>query len=57
MGFKLTNIQDSMANEEEYVEIGLHCTEICRALDRGMKGKGLDELSQSVFDAITQLTT
>jgi len=57
MGYKFTNDQDSMANELEYVEIGLHCADICEALDRGMKGKGLDELSQSVCDAINRLTT
>ena len=57
MGYKFTNDQDSMANELEYVEIGLHCADICEALDRGMKGKSLDELSQSVCDAINRLTT
>jgi len=56
MGYKLTNIQDSMANELDFVEIGLHCADICGALDRGMKGKSLDELSQSVCDAINRLT-
>jgi len=57
MGYKLTNVQDSTANELEFVEIGLHCADICEALDTGMKGKGLDELSQSVCDAINRLTT
>ena len=45
-----------MANELEYVELGLECADICRALDRGMDGKKLDDLSQSVCDAINQLT-
>ena len=49
--------QDSMANKLDYVELGLECAEICRALDRGMNGKKLDELSLSVCDAINQLTT
>jgi hypothetical protein len=46
-----------MANEQEYVELGLSCADICRALDRGMNGKKLGDLSQSVCEAINQLTT
>ena len=46
-----------MTNEADYVEIGLTCADICNALGRGMNGKRLDDLSQSVCDAITQLTT
>jgi len=46
-----------MINEREYVELGLGCADICRALDRGMRGKTLDDLSQSVCEAINQLTT
>jgi len=45
-----------MANEVDYVELGLSCADICRALDRGMNGKKLNDLSQSVCDAINQLT-
>ena len=45
-----------MANEREYVELGLSCGDICRALERGMSGKKMDDLSQSVCDAIAQLT-
>lgn len=44
-----------MANELEYVELGLQCADICTALDRGMDGKKLGDLSQSVCDAINQL--
>ena len=46
-----------MANELDYVELGLSCAEVCEALDQGLKGRGLDELSQSVLRAIGQLTT
>jgi hypothetical protein len=46
-----------MANEQDYVELGLSCADICRALDRGMNGKKLGDLSQSVCEAINQLTT
>jgi len=52
-----THYQDSMANELDYVELGLSCANICGALDRGMSGKRLEELSQSVCDAINHLTT
>ena len=43
-------------NKRDYVEIGLHCAEVCTALGRGMNGKTLNDLSQSVCDAISQLT-
>ena len=46
-----------MANERDYVELGLYCADVCKALDRGMNGRRLDELSQSVRDAMGQLTT
>ena len=54
---KFTHNQDSMTNELDYVELGLSCAKICAALDRGMNGKRLDELSRPVVDAIHQLTT
>ena len=49
--------QESVVNELDYVELGLFCVDICRALNRGMDGKKLDDLSQSVRGAINQLTT
>ena len=45
-----------MLNKDEYVELGLLCARVCGALDRGMGGKKLGDLSQSVCDAINQLT-
>ena len=48
--------QDSMANETDYVELGLACTDVCKALDRGMNGRKLDDFNQSVREAIEQLT-
>ena len=57
MEVELTYIQDSMMNEQDYVELGLSCADICRALARGMDGKKLNDLSQSVCEAINQLTT
>ena len=46
-----------MANEMDYVEIALTCADICKALDRGLIGRRLDELSQPVLAAIEQLDT
>ena len=46
-----------MVNKTDYVELGLACADVCRALDRGVNGRRLDELSQPVFEAIEQLTT
>ena len=54
---RFTHSQDTMVNEQDYVELGLSCADICKALDRGMNGKKLDDLSKSVYDAINQLTT
>jgi len=44
-----------MLTKLEYVELGLACADVCRALDRGMNGKRLDEIGQSVCKAIEQL--
>ena len=49
-------LQDTMANEQDYVELGLNHVQIYTALDRGINGKRLDDLSQSVCKAISQLT-
>ena len=46
-----------MVNEQDYVDLGLSCADICKAHDRGMGEKKLDDLSKSVCDAINQLTT
>jgi len=53
---ELTRSQESMINAMDYVELGLFCSDICRALDRGMNEKKLNDLSQSMCDAINQLT-
>ena len=50
------SIQDSMVNKTDYVELGLACANVCKALDRGTSGRRLDELVPSVWEAITQLT-
>ena len=48
--------QDSMANKTDYVELGLACANVCAALGRGMGGKRLDDVKQSVREAIAQLS-
>ena len=54
---RLTCNQDSVVNKTDYVELGLACVDVCGALDRGMKGGRVNELSRSVLEAIGQLTT
>ena len=54
--FRFTFIQDSKANKQDYVQLGLSCADVCKALDRGLGGRRLDELSQSLLGAIEQLT-
>ena len=44
-----------MANRADYVELGLACADVCKALQRGLGEKKLDDLSQSVREAIEQL--
>jgi len=46
-----------MANRLDYVELGLACAGVCKALDRGINEGRTNELSQSVYDAIGDLTT
>ena len=46
-----------MANKADYVELGLNCADVCKALDQGIKGRKLDDLNQPVLDAIARLTT
>ena len=44
-----------MANEQDYVNLGLSCAKICKALERGMDGRKLNELSKSMREAISEL--
>ena len=45
-----------MINQMDYVELGLACADVCAALDRGLSGKRLSDLSNPVCEAINQLT-
>ena len=40
----------------DYFELGLACADVCIALSRGLNGKKLNELNDSVCEAINQLT-
>jgi hypothetical protein len=57
MSLRFTDSQDSVAYEQDYVDIGLFCADVCRTLDRGLSGRHLNELSRSVRGAIEELTT
>jgi len=52
----LAMIRDSTANKTDYVDLGITCADVCKALHRGMNGRSLDELSRSVREAVEQLT-
>jgi hypothetical protein len=45
-----------MTNEEDCVELGLACADVCTALSRGVNGKLLNDLNDSACEAIKQLT-
>lgn len=45
-----------MANQEDYIALGLTCADICTALEQGLDGKELSELTQPVRKAIKRLT-
>ena len=45
-----------MFNKRDYVDLGKLCAGVCKALDRGSKGRQSDELSLSVLEAIEELT-
>ena len=57
VGFKFTFPQDPMFDKQDYVNLGRLCAGVCEALERGSKGRRLDELSPSTLGTIEQLTT
>jgi hypothetical protein len=46
-----------MINRIDYVELGLACAHICAIFERGLEGKGSDNISDSVREVIKELTT
>ncbi|KAF9781681.1 P-loop containing nucleoside triphosphate hydrolase protein, partial [Thelephora terrestris] len=53
----LAMIRDLMANEEDYVKLGLFCADVCQVLKRGLDGRQTDDLNNSVLAAIEKLQT
>ena len=53
----IESVQESMMNDADCVELGLACADVCTALSRGLDGKSLKDLNDSVNEAIKQLTT
>ncbi|KAH9005596.1 hypothetical protein EDB86DRAFT_1463631 [Lactarius hatsudake] len=51
----LTTIRDQMANDQDCVDLGVLCASVCDALKRGTDGKKLEDLNESVRDAIRRL--
>jgi hypothetical protein len=46
-----------MTNEEDYMDLGVSCGDVCQALYQGLKGRQLDDISQPVLGAIGKLTS
>ena len=46
-----------MADERDYIDLGLSCIDVCKALELAMYGKTLNDLNKSARDAINQLIT
>ena len=45
-----------MANNQDFVDLGKECGDVCQVLYRKLKGRKLDQLNQSILDAIGELT-
>ena len=48
--FELTFTQDFAIDEQDYVNVGWFCADMCKALNRGLEGRQLDELTRSMLD-------
>ena len=46
-----------MANKDDFVDLGIYCVDICKALKRGTDGKELNELSGPMRTAMEELET
>ena len=44
-----------MGNKDDYVGLGLSCGEVCKALDRGLKGTEPEEPNETALEAIDRL--
>ena len=57
MTFWFKSLQDSVVDEQDYVELGLSCADVSQALERGLEGRQMNELSRPMLGAIEKLTT
>ena len=57
MNFWLTSIQDTMSNDQDYVNLGLTCADVCQACYQRLEVRPLEELNRPVSNAIRDLTT
>ena len=54
---QLMFFQDTVVKKHNYVDLGLACADVCKALDRGLNRRPGDQFNESVREAIEQLTT
>ena len=45
-----------MANDQDYVDLGQTCGNVCQVLYRRLEGRQLDDLDRHILDAIRDLT-
>ena len=45
-----------MGNDQDYVDLGRVCGDVCQVLDRRLEGRQLDGLTRAVLDGIGDLT-
>ena len=45
-----------MANDQDFVDLGKACGDVCQVLYKKLEGRRLDQLNKSVLDAIGDLT-
>ena len=55
-GYRFTLVQDTVANKQDYVQLGESCARVCQILDRGFDERRMDELTLSVLEAIGKFT-
>ena len=56
LSFRFTQIQDSMADEQDYVDLGLNCAHTCTALEDSLIRRQSSELDPTTQVMINQLT-
>ena len=50
------SLQESVTNQQDYVELVPYFAHVCKTLDQRLTGGRLDKLSRSVLEVIQQLT-